>query len=161
MCTILSQRQTNLGVLRKFWQMGNLQGAIDALVKMNDLPVAVDFLNVAEKSMASNRLTLGMAQGMLPILKNLLSSRFEGYVQISLRYLKVLLRSFTRIVLDTRSIPVHGVDLSAEERLAKCNDVYDLFKSIYPCVSPITKKTDGVGPIAREVKGLLEKLLVT
>lgn len=41
---------------------------------------------------------------MLPVLKDLLSSRFEGYVTTSLRYLKLLLQSFTQLILETRHI---------------------------------------------------------
>lgn len=163
MCTILSQRVANLRVLREYWIQGNIKGSIDALVKMNDVAVAVDFFNLAEKSLASNYLTLDICKEILPILRNLLSSRFEGYVTTALKYVKLLLESFSTVILETRALAAEqvGVNLAREDRLQRCNECYAHFKSIAPHIVPITKKHRGIGILAREVKQLLERLVNT
>ena len=56
MCQILTQRLSNLRVLKMFWLQGNVKGAVMALVKMNDLelPVAVDFFNCVRHALVWN-----------------------------------------------------------------------------------------------------------
>lgn len=160
MLQILNQRLQNLRVLKHFWRQGNIKGAMQALMKMNDLPVAVDFFNGIESHLISgNVMTLEIAAAMLPVIKSLLGSRFEGYVSISLRYLKVQLRSFSQLILDTRSAPSNFINPSQEERLERCNECYDQYKAIYPLVQNIAKKKHEVGHLARDVDALLSKLL--
>lgn len=162
MIAILNQRLNNLKTLKQSWTQGNVRGAIEALVKMNDLPTAVDFFNTAEDCFRKNSvLTLDMCRDMLPILKNLLTSRFESYVSTALRYVALLLQSFTHIILSTRAAAEGGgpIDLTKEERVNKCNEIYNLFKSIYPTLNPMAKKQTTIGNLARETRTSLEKLL--
>lgn len=160
MCQILSQRLQNLRVLKMFWHKGNIKGAVQALVKMNDLPVAVDFLNGIESALVTgNLLTLETVMIMLPMLKNLLGSRFENYVTTSLRYLRLQLRSFSQLITDTRAAPKGFINPSREDRLTRCNECHEIFKTLHPIVGAITKKSKEIGHLARDVRDLLEKLL--
>ena len=109
--------------------------------------------------MEGNLLTLDTVVLMLPIQKNLLSSRFESYVSTSLRYLKLQIRSFSQLILDPRIAPSDFVNPSREDRLLRCNECYDLFKGLHVLVSTITKKPNEIGLLARDVHELLEKLL--
>jgi hypothetical protein len=57
------------------------------------------------------------------------------------------------------SVP-SGVDLTRDERLARANDCFNLFKAIYDqAIAPIAKRQSPLGDLARDTRTHLEKLL--
>lgn len=55
-----------------------------------------------------------------------------------------------------------GVDPTRDERLARANDCYAQFKSIYDqSIAPLAKRTDAMGELAKDTRAHLEKLLWT
>lgn len=93
-----------------------------------------------------SHMTLDIAQELLPLLKNLLESRFQIYAAVSLRYLIIILRAFTPLVKDTRaSCGRRRVrDLAREDRLARCNAIYDCCASLRNLVPPIMEKHEAI-----------------
>ena len=141
---------------------GDVAGAVAALSKMDDLAAAVDFLNSGETAIRA-ALTLNLCCSLLPTLKQLLTGPpFESYVTTALRYLLLLLQSFTGIILEHTS---HGasragpVDISHEERRRKCSQCLDHFHSLRGVMAPLTAKYLDIGPLARQAHEALDKLL--
>ena len=128
---------------------------------MKDPPVAVDFLKQIEKHIGQF-LDLELCKDLLPILHELVTSRFESYVQVSMRYLKLLLRAFSHVIKGARVAAGRSrgaVDLALEDKLGRCNDCYEGFKSIYPNVCVVSKRQKSLGVLGREVRVLMENLM--
>lgn len=81
------------------WQEDNVHGCIQALSQMSDVAVTVEFLHASQTALSGNVLTLSMCQDLLPLLKDLVTSSFEQYITVTLHYLKMLLSSFTSVIL--------------------------------------------------------------
>jgi hypothetical protein len=160
MLTILTQRLNHVRVLKHMWQRGKVKKAVDAMVKMNDLPVAVDFLNEAEEQLMP-QLTLLMCQTLLQVLDKLLASRFEGYVSTALRYVRLFLRCFGTMIKTTLALPAKSMtSLSLDERRTKCQGCFTMFKQIHPSIVSIAKRTNkSVGSQARDTLVLLNDVL--
>jgi katanin p80 WD40 repeat-containing subunit B1 len=161
-CGILAQRLNNMRLLTSLWKTGNVNGCIQALAKMDDPSCAVDFLGASQQSFQSKILDLDTCVMLLPILKNLLMSQFEHHVTIALQYMKMLLRNFSELIVNTRSAasaPIGGANPALEERLIRCNACYEQFKAVCPRVEPIAQKTNAIGLEAQTVMMMMNKLL--
>ncbi|KAK3274882.1 Quinone-dependent D-lactate dehydrogenase [Cymbomonas tetramitiformis] len=118
MCGILSVRHTNLQAVRSFWCKGNTRGTLEvlplseqaalassllspcpkiggvaqALQKVGDLSVLVDFLSIVGEQ--SKFLTLDTSAAMMPQLAELLDSEHSKYVTTAMGVLKRILEAF-------------------------------------------------------------------
>lgn len=74
------------------------------------------------------------SQALLPILRDLMSSKYDDFVTTALEFTEVLLRNFSTLISDTRSscasLPERQLDLPREDRLRKCNACHDQFREI-------------------------------
>jgi len=161
---ILTQRRHRLKVVRTFWNKGDAQGAIEALIKIEDrskLPVASDFLKHSMPKMKMI-LTLDLCRDLLPIFVKLVKSRFESYITTGLEYLKFVLKSFSRVISSTLSVkPDKGiVNVQFEDRRQRCRDCYrDLMSSKPALVSLARKKKGGsIQTSAQEVLKMVESI---
>lgn len=162
MVSILTTRVAQLRVLGALWQQGNVRRLVDTLLKMNEQAVAVDFLAAAEEVLTSSQLTLELAHELLPLLRKLLDSRFQIYVQTSLRYLIAILRAFTPLLRDTRANPAGGLmarDLAREERLTRCQNILDVCAQILHALPGVLSRHQAIAESANDVQLLLEALL--
>jgi ATP/maltotriose-dependent transcriptional regulator MalT len=151
-----------LRVLRTFWEQGNIQQAIKACLSAKDDAVTVDFLSRAEESLgASNALDLNLAKTLIPLIQKLLSSSFESYVTLALRYTQMLVRSFGDMVVATRAQKGRreGLSIAGEERLIKCNALHAMFVEIDAILKPLAERHGGVRSVTQETRQLLAKVV--
>lgn len=167
MMFIVKARAERTKQLAQIWGAANVnptlkvKQVVEQLVKMQDQSVSVDFLTHAEQHVEP-LLTLELAQMILPLIHKLLSSKFENYAHIGLKYLKHILFYFTPVIQSSRTASSSigsGVDVVREERVQRANQCFELCKAIYPTVQPIAKRTNQLGEMARQARKQLEELL--
>jgi hypothetical protein len=213
---ILQDRAARLRELATLWQSsgGSLGGAkrcVESLASRPDNAVTHDFLMFVEpvlivrgNSGAGVNLTLDVARDLLPLLIKLLAQqpRYQNYIELALRYVRMLLVQFTPVIqsqfpgrrkqphaavvyffCDHRltvlvlffcclllgsgsrasalsGVGVGGVDVTRDERLARAQDCFAHFKTVYDHhIAAVAKKNNAVGELAKDTRAHLEKLL--
>ncbi|CAD5119215.1 DgyrCDS7847 [Dimorphilus gyrociliatus] len=126
MIGVLQARAKNLQIVRALWTTGNIRTSIETAVGMKDQSILVDILDVIIKK--NSLWTLDLAVILLPHLLQLLQSKYENYAIVGLHSVKTILKCFGSVVKANVSAPpgAPGVDISREERHAKCKECYDL-----------------------------------
>ena len=166
MSTILTQRRHHLQHLLALYPPTSPppppRPAVAALVAINDLAVAVDFLSShlppSPTFHSSPLLTLETSALLLPMLRLLLQSRFEGYVALGLRYMALILQAFAGVIRGGRGGGAGGVDVVGEERRERCEVCWRELKGAERTIEGLRAKTGGVGTAAREVAALMAGL---
>lgn len=127
-CGIMTSRLTTVQAVHTLWKQGNFRESILHLCKCNDPAVAVDVLNRAQIKSAKD-FTLDVAVEFLPMMQEMLNSRYEDYVVVALETVGILLKGFSSLIKMTRATAQgrDQVDISKEERLEKCNKCYAYF----------------------------------
>uniref|UniRef100_A0A7S0H142 Katanin p80 WD40 repeat-containing subunit B1 homolog n=1 Tax=Amorphochlora amoebiformis TaxID=1561963 RepID=A0A7S0H142_9EUKA len=157
---ILKQRMVRLRVLRTYWSKGDMKGAIDSLVKMDDRSVAVDFLRHTQ-SQFQKAMTLDICREIVPILGQLIKTRFEEYITTALRYLEILLSGFSPVIKSTIAInksSVGNVNPALEDRIGRCEACYSALMGTKKDIETLTKKGGSIQASALEVLRLLVAL---
>ncbi|KAD3069298.1 hypothetical protein E3N88_37178 [Mikania micrantha] len=135
----LRSRLTKLQVVRHFWAQNDTKGAINALRKLPDHAVQADVVGVLMERMES--LTLDHFSALLPVLFDLLDSKTERHISVSLELLLKLVAIFGPVISSTISAPpTVGVDLHAEKRLECCNECHIQLQKINKCLPDIIRR---------------------
>merc|ERR1712039_722293 len=113
---------------------GNIANISSVLNMPQDHAVFCDFARAIMRKRLPPAMNLDACQALLPILRDLLGSKYEDFNITALQFIEVLLQNFSRLISDTRlscaSIPERQLDLPREERLRKCNACHDHFREI-------------------------------
>lgn len=135
MVGVLQRKLEKVSRLRDLWARGNLAALPGALNMPQDQPVFCDFLRSIMKQRAEHNLTLDACAILMPLIQDLLGSRYDDIVVVALQFGEVLLRKFSEAISSTRrscaSIPERQLDLSREERLRKCNACHEQFVELH------------------------------
>ena len=153
MCGILTNRLTVVKAVHSLWRKGDFRESILLMCKMKDPAVAVDLLQRA-KIRSAKDFTLDMAVEFLPLMQELMGSRFEDYIVVALGMSGVLLKGFSSLIKMTRATVGQSrdsVDISKEERLEKCNKCHGLFLGMEQTARQIARHDGRVGEHAQEL----------
>jgi len=152
MCGIMTNRLTIMGAVHTLWRKGDFRESVLLMCKMKDSAVAVDLLKRAQIKSAKD-FTLDMAVDFLPLMQELLSSRYEDYIVVALEMSGILLKGFSSLIKMTRATFSQGgqVDISKEERLEKCNKCFQMFGQIEGTTRNLAKHDGRVGTVAQEL----------
>jgi len=153
MCGIMTNRMTVAKAVQTLWRKGEFRESILLMCKMQDPAVAVDILTRANIKTAKD-FTLDMAVDFLPLMMELMASRFEDYIIVSIEMSSVLLKGFSSLIKMTRATIGAGrdqVDISKEERLEKCNKCFDIFVRMESNVRSMARHDGRVGCAAQEL----------
>jgi hypothetical protein len=130
----LSQRLTNLRLLRQNWERGNYEFIVEFLNTLkststhdnSQLNVIADFLHVVD--FKSSGVTLNSCAILLPMLDSFLELGMARLTLESLISISSLVDAFGSLIRQTRAVMMAGgVDLSREERLQRCNACHSVF----------------------------------
>ncbi|KAJ7383140.1 Katanin p80 WD40 repeat-containing subunit B1 [Desmophyllum pertusum] len=148
---IMTSRLKNLSVVARFWGDGDIKNAVQISVDMNDQAVLVDLLNVL--CLKQTLWNLDVCSLVLPHLKDLISSKYESYVQAGAMAIKLILRNFAPVIKSNMAAPPVsvGVDLVREERYNKCHKCYLHLRSIREALSSKTSISGKMGSLFREM----------
>eukprot|EP00744_Colponema_vietnamica_P017412 GILI01024466.1.p1 GENE.GILI01024466.1~~GILI01024466.1.p1 ORF type:complete len:200 (-),score=29.88 GILI01024466.1:203-748(-) len=160
--SFLSQRLTSLRSIRSLWRQGNLTAALETMRHLRDSSVLFDFLSAVGKR--TDLLSLDCCVLLLPQIAALLSHSHESYATAAIEMIQRLLTCFGSLIQDSRRMPVtHGIDLSREERLNKCNKCYDGFAYLLDVLEQrlqtAVSRADPVTRAAKELRNSLQGFL--
>lgn len=148
---IMSSRLKNLNTVARYWADGDIKSAVQIAVDMNDQAILVDLLNVL--SLKQSLWNLDVCSLLLPHLKELISSKYESYVQAGATAIKLILRNFAPVIKSNMAAPPVsvGVDLVREERYNKCQKCHSHLQFIREALSSKTSISGKMGSLFREM----------
>eukprot|EP01006_Ploeotia_vitrea_P025298 TRINITY_DN58176_c0_g1_i1.p1 TRINITY_DN58176_c0_g1~~TRINITY_DN58176_c0_g1_i1.p1 ORF type:complete len:710 (-),score=58.36 TRINITY_DN58176_c0_g1_i1:45-2174(-) len=144
---VMRERLMHIKLLKALWAQDK-KGAIFRVNQLNDRGVAVDFLRQAMKS-KQKELTLDMCVSLLYIVRPILGSQYESYLQTALDCALTLWRAFGDLVNKTLAVHAVGLDLSLEERKDKCRTIKLLFGEVRQMVELLKSRKDEIGNKSR------------
>lgn len=153
--TILKIRQRNLEIIYSLWHNQDLKCALEGAVSMNDQAVLIDVLSAINKR--PSLWSLDVCVVLLPAIHNLLHSKYEMYMSICCDSLQLILKNFASLIKTNVqwSSPTIGVDISKEERYAKCVKCYDNLIAIRTFLLKRQTMQGKLGQSFRELQSML------
>lgn len=135
MVGVLRRRASHIQRIKEIWTQGNLAGLQDLLKMPQDEAVFCDFVRSTMRTRhVIGTLNLDACQALLPVVRDLMSSKYEDFVFSAFQFSELMLQTFRDIILDTRrssqQMPERQLDLAREERLRKCNTCFEVFREI-------------------------------
>jgi katanin p80 WD40 repeat-containing subunit B1 len=125
-CSWLSSRLSLLKDVRAEWSVYEPKASLEVAINSGSQPVIVDLLSVL--NLKRSLWTLDMAILVLPEDMHLLKSRHQNYIMCAITNLKLLLKSFSSVIIANirhPSTPTNaGIDIAKEERIEKCEMCY-------------------------------------
>ncbi|CAD5121414.1 DgyrCDS9934 [Dimorphilus gyrociliatus] len=160
MIEALQARAKNLQIVRVLWSAGNIRTSIETAIGMKDPSIIVDLLEIVLKK--NSLWTLDLAVIILPSLIELLNSKYENHVLVSLTSVRTILQCFASVIKANISTPPssNSVDISREERFQRCKECNSLLLKVRSIIdSPKQSKylTKSASKL-REVKFLFKQL---
>lgn len=155
---VVNNRHRNLTIVWRQWKEGDIKGAVQVAINMNDQSTLVDFLNVL--CLKQTLWNLDLCSMVLPNLRELLSSRYESYVQTGASVIKMVLRNFAPVIKSNMAAPPVsiGVDVVREERFQKCQTCHAHLMALRSLVETKLNLSGRIGSLYRELSLLFSSL---
>lgn len=116
---LLEQRKNFLGSLLQCWRTRGTEAAIQEAGRFGDTSVLFELITALNHSPAVWNLSLCSA--VLPHINSLVASKHENYVEVALAALRTVISGYGNLIrMGTQQMSSIGVDITAEERHAKC-----------------------------------------
>ncbi|KAM7542575.1 hypothetical protein Aperf_G00000016508 [Anoplocephala perfoliata] len=155
--SVLAARQKSLTTVRMLWPRENLKACVESAILMQDQAVFVDILRVVMSY--SKQWSLDLVALLLPQLSKLIWSKYPAYVETACQAVRIILKNFANIIRQTiKSEPTIGVDISQEERQAKCQTCATHLEAIRSAfeTKEVAAKTGQYGPEVFALFSLLQ-----
>jgi katanin p80 WD40 repeat-containing subunit B1 len=127
----LQRRLAQARRAKELWAQGNLGSLSKGLQFPQDHGVICDFALAVMREKTADGLSLDACQSLLPLMRDLMCSKYDDFVSTGHRFAELLLNRFAGLISETRSscarIPERQLSLVQEERLRKCNVCYEHF----------------------------------
>ncbi|KAF7005306.1 hypothetical protein CFC21_020432 [Triticum aestivum] len=152
-------RLTKLQILHQMWQRNDIRGVFSALEKMSDHAVCADMASVLmEKSEA---ITLDLCTTILPVLADLLESKTDRHVAVSLELVVKLVRTFGPVIHSTVSVGPSsvGVDLEAEQRRERCNLCFIELEKVKNKLPSLMRRKGAASNTAQELSLVFQEIM--
>lgn len=134
MMGVLQRRSTQVRRAKDLWAQGNLSSLAQGLQFPQDHAVICDFARAVMREKMVGALNLDACQALLPVMRDLMNSKYEDFALTGHQFAELLLQHFGDLITETRQscagIPERQLDLAREERLRKCNACHSEFKEI-------------------------------
>lgn len=134
MMGVLQRRLTQVRRAKELWSKGNLSTLSTGLQFPQDHAVVCDFARAIMKEKLVGALNLGACQTLLPIMRDLMCSKYDDFAVTGHQFTELLLHHFGDIISETRlncaRIPETQLDPPREDRLQKCNACHQQFCEI-------------------------------
>ncbi|XP_026210690.1 KATNB1-like protein 1 isoform X2 [Anabas testudineus] len=154
MTEVLFGRNLRLKVALTLWQR-NVGELLTYLLRIRDTSVFVDFLPVITKSIDENssRITIGCCVDLFPLVKEVLTSPYEEYLTVGLKWIHSVLRTWQE------GLRTSGYDRSAKLAFDKNSEVFiqQLLELWHQ--EPLLKAVPGpAGDMAKVIDSFLPRL---
>uniref|UniRef100_A0A0E0KWU3 Katanin p80 WD40 repeat-containing subunit B1 homolog n=1 Tax=Oryza punctata TaxID=4537 RepID=A0A0E0KWU3_ORYPU len=152
-------RLTKLQIVHQMWQRNDIRGVIAAMEKMSDHAVSADVASVLMEK--SETVTLDLCTVILPVLTDLLESKTDRHLGVSLELLVKLVRTFGSVIHSTVSaVPSSvGVDLQAEQRRERCNLCFIELEKVKNKLPFLSRRKGAVANTAQELSLVFQEVM--
>lgn len=134
MMGVLQRRLAQVRRAKDLWSQGNLGTLSQGLQFPQDHAVVCDFARAVIREKLVGTLNLDACQTLLPIMRDLMCSKYDDFGVTGHQFSELLLQHFGSIISETRQscagIPERQLDIAKEERLRKCNACHQQFCEI-------------------------------
>lgn len=160
--SIVSNRHRNLRVVKSEWMSAGVKSAMVVAIGQRDLGAIVDLLHILLGKLSLWNLDL--CQSLLPVLTDLLNSKYENYMHISLSTLRLIVQTFGSIIRNNISSPPSAgqIDLARQDRYYKCLSCHKELKRILDRLDQLlaTRYNQGrLGDKFKEIRMLITQML--
>ncbi|GJN01317.1 hypothetical protein PR202_ga18576 [Eleusine coracana subsp. coracana] len=138
-------------IIHQMWNRNDVRGVISAMEKMCDHAVSADVASVLMEK--SETITLDLCTSILPVATELLESKTDRHLAVSLELLVKLIRTFGPVIHSTVSAGPSsvGVDLQAEQRRERCNLCFIELEKVKTKIPLLTRRKGAVANAAQEL----------
>ncbi|VDN99776.1 unnamed protein product [Rodentolepis nana] len=155
--SVLVARQKSLTTVRMLWPRENFKACVESAILMQDQAVFVDVLRVL--LVYSKQWSLDLVALLLPQLSKLVWSKYPTYVETTCQAVRIILKNFANLIRQTINIDCAiGVDISREERKAKCQTCVTHLEAIRSAfeIKEVVAKAGQYGPEVFALFSLLQ-----
>lgn len=135
MKSVLERRLSQVRRLKELWATGNLSDLSSVVEGKQDHAVFCDFVRSVMQNRLEASLNLDACQFLLPIVRDMVSSKYECFQHAATDFAEVLYQRFGDLIADTRrsqaGVNERHPDIAREERLQKCNACHEHFQEIF------------------------------
>jgi len=126
----MGSRLKNLSVVGQMWTDGEIKTAVQTASSMSDQAILIDLLNVLV--LKQTLWNLDICTAILPQVKQMLSSKYESYVETGCSVIRLVLKSFAAVIKSNMAAPPvsMGCDIVREERYQKCKKCHSYLLDI-------------------------------
>ncbi|KAK3141140.1 hypothetical protein QOZ80_4BG0330040 [Eleusine coracana subsp. coracana] len=152
-------RLTKLQIIHQMWNRNDVRGVISAMEKMCDHAVSADVASVLMEK--SETITLDLCTSILPVATELLESKTDRHLAVSLELLVKLIRTFGPVIHSTVSAGPSsvGVDLQAEQRRERCNLCFIELEKVKTKLPLLTRRKGAVANAAQELTLVFQEVM--
>ncbi|GJN26025.1 hypothetical protein PR202_gb13922 [Eleusine coracana subsp. coracana] len=146
-------------IIHQMWNRNDVRGVISAMEKMCDHAVSADVASVLMEK--SETITLDLCTSILPVATELLESKTDRHLAVSLELLVKLIRTFGPVIHSTVSAGPSsvGVDLQAEQRRERCNLCFIELEKVKTKLPLLTRRKGAVANAAQELTLVFQEVM--
>ncbi|KAL6844355.1 hypothetical protein ACP4OV_026028 [Aristida adscensionis] len=157
--TSTRSRLTKLRIIHQMWERNDIRGVIAAMENMGDHAVSADMASVLMER--SETITLDLCTSILPVLTDLLDSKTDRHLGVSVELLVKLVRTFGPVIHATVSAGPSsvGVDLQAEQRRERCNLCFIELEKVKNKLPILARRKGAVANAAQELTLVFQEVM--
>ncbi|GIY70378.1 katanin p80 WD40 repeat-containing subunit B1 [Caerostris extrusa] len=157
MTKVLNHRKKYLQTVMRIWKTEGAVAGLTSAIHMSDSAILVDILTLLITKPSS--WTLDMCQLLLPVICDLLKSKYETYITIGCMTLKLIMKNFSQVIKINITAPKGiGIDISREERYKKCRVCFSHLIALRSVVLQRQSSEGQLGKIFTELYKMLQTL---
>lgn len=142
----LAARESHLGVVRAFWEKGDVRGCLSAVQRHGDPALAVDVFRFLRCRDRPQHFRLNMCAPTAAAVATCLRARVDAVTMVALSFLELVVRGFAQDIRTGCAFEERErapVDIKGEERRQMCREARDAFVEVLPEVREIAKGQGG------------------
>lgn len=143
---VMSARESHLGIVRAFWEKGDVRACVAAVHRHGDPALAVDVFRFLRTRDRPQHFRLNMCAATAAAVQGCLRARSDAVAMVALSFLELVLRGFAQ---DIRTgcafaeLERAPVDIKGEERRQTCREARDAFAELLPRVKALAEGQGG------------------
>lgn len=152
----LSARESQLGIVRTFWEKGDVRAVVAAVARAGDASLAIDVFRFLRKNDRPQQFRLAMCVPTAQAVDMCLRARSDTAAMVGLSFLELVLKGFAADIRTGCAFVEKDrgpVDIKGEERRQHCREARDAFVEILPGIRKFAGGEDGPPRALQECAG--------
>lgn len=137
---VISAREGHVGIVKAFWQKGDVRACVSAVHRCGDPGFAVDMFRFLRARDRTQHYQLNMCTPTAAAVQMCLRAQSDTVAMVALSFLELVLRGFAA---DIRAGCAYverergPVDIKGEERRQLCREARDAFVEVLPAIQEV------------------------